>query len=370
MRPIVFASALAAALAPMTAAAQDAAAPPAPAVVAEPAEMASLVRAIEFTGRVVALQQVDLRARVSGFLEAKEFQEGVAVAAGDVLFRVERGLYEAAVEEIGGQIAAAEAELTLATIERDRQATLVERGSVAQSQLDVAVAELGRTAGAVQQLKGSLQRAELELSYTVISAPFDGLVGLSQWDVGAFVGPDSGSLVSLVRQDPMTVEFPIPAPWAFRIRSQAGDDASAVTARIRLPDGEIYDQDGAIDFIDVQVAGGTDTITLRATFANPDNVLIHGALVGVLISEDAPELELAVPQQAIQQDLQGAFVMIVDADSNAQQRRVVVDRYTEGRAVIESGLEEGEIVIVEGITKARPGRPVNAAPPAAAAQDG
>lgn len=367
MRSIFFAAAVSAALLPSKPEAQDA---PVPAVVAAQAEMISLARAAEFTGRVVALQRVDLRARVSGFLESKEFEEGADVAAGEVLFRVERGPYEARVEEIEGQIAAAEAELNLARIERDRRRTLVDRGSVAQSQLDVADAELGRTVGQVQQLKGSLQRAELELGYTVITAPFDGIVGLSQWDVGAYVGPDSGALVTLVRQDPMTVEFAIPAPLAFRIRSVAAGDARPVTPRVRLPDGELYDMEGRIDFVDVKVNPGTDTIILRATFPNPDQVLIHGALVGVLLSEDEPELEMTVPQQAVQQDLQGSFVLVVDEESKARQRRVVVARFTQGLAVIESGLEEGETVIIEGINKARPGQPVDAALASASAQGG
>lgn len=286
-----------------------------------------------------------------------------------MLFRIERGPYEARVAEIEGQIAAAEAELNLATIERDRQRTLVERGSVAQSTLDVANAELGRALGQVQQLKGSLQRAKLELGYTEIAAPFDGIVGLTSWDVGAFVGPDSGALVTLVRQDPMSVEFAIPSAWAFRIRGE-GRRAGDVACRIRLPDGAIYEEEGVIDFVDVLVNQGTDTIALRAQFPNPDRLLVHGALVGVLLSEDDAELELSIPQQAIQQDLLGAFVMIVDEDSNAQQRRVVVERYAEGRAVIASGLEEGETVIVEGINKARPGQPVDAAPAVAPVRGG
>jgi membrane fusion protein (multidrug efflux system) len=369
LRAFAFAAALAFAsgAGPGPLAAQTA---PVPAVVAAPAEMTALARGIEFTGRVVATQRVALRARVAGFLEAREFEEGAAVAAGDVLFRVERGPYEARVAEIEGRIASAEAELNLARIERDRRAVLVERGSVAQSQLDVANAELGRTEGRLMELEGALQSARLELGYTEIRAPFDGITGLSSWDVGAFVGPESGELVTLVRQDPMTVEFPIPSAWAFRIRSRTGGDPSAATVRLRLPDDEIYEETGRIDFVDVTVNPGTDSIVLRATFANPDEVLIDGALVGVLLSESAPEPELTVPQQAVQRDLEGAFVLVVDEASLAQRRRVVVSRYAEGRAVIESGLEEGEVVIVQGVNKARPGRPVDAAPDATPAPEG
>jgi len=336
---------------------------PLPAVVVAMAEMTAAEREAVLTGRVVALQRVELRARVSGFLESKNFNEGDRVEEGQTLFTIEDGAYAAAVQEIEGAIAAAQAAFDLAAIEEERQETLVARGTTAQRSLDIAQAEVGRSAGEIVRLTGSLQRAELDLSYTQIIAPFEGVVGLTDWDVGAFVGPEAGALVTLVRTDPMTVEFPIASADVFRLSGSADETSTeeGLLVQVRLPDDTLYDHPGRIDFVDVEVNPGTDTIVLRAVFPNPDGELVHGSLVRIVISDQRTPSALTIPQQAIQQDMQGAFVMIVDEASKAQIRRVTVDRYSRGRAVIESGLEEGEVVIVEGVNKARPGAEVDAA---------
>ncbi|HSF93932.1 MAG TPA: efflux RND transporter periplasmic adaptor subunit [Thermohalobaculum sp.] len=347
-------------LGPMAAFSQQ---PPAPAVVVAPAAVVDLRSSTSFTGRLVAIQKVDIRARVTGFLERVNFMEGKPVKAGDVLYRIERGAYAAAVAETQGAIRSAEAEQRLAEIERDRKAQLVARQTVAQSELDVAEAQLGHAQGEVERLMGTLARAELDLSYTEIRAPFNGIASLSAVDVGALVGPDTGPLTRLTRLDEVQAEFPIATAILLdhRERVKRGEASDEKTVSLTLPNGTVYPLKGDINFVDASVSRGTDTVTVRASFANPDGVLPDGALVRVSIEQNQPQMVLTVPQQAVQRDQAGAFVMVVGDDSKVELRRVDVTRSGQGKAVIASGLNEGELVITEGVGKVRPGITVDAA---------
>lgn len=336
---------------------------PAPAVVVAPARMLELAETATFTGRVTALQRVDIQARVTGFVETRDFDEGEVVEAGKILFKIEDDAYSAAVDEVQGSIMAAEAQRRLDEIERDRKRTLVERDTVAQSELDIAEAQLGRAEGELQRLRGQLSRARLDLSYTQIAAPFTGVIGLSDVDVGALVGPESGKLATLTRLDPISVEFPVATAelLQYRRRVAAGQASETASVTLTLADGVAYPDKGDIDFVDAQVSQGTDTVIVRALFDNPEGLLLDGALVGVSLAQDQPAAVLAVPQQAVQRDMAGAFVLVVDDRSSVELRRIDVARVAEGFAVIADGLTEGENVITEGVNKVRPGLTVDAA---------
>lgn len=338
---------------------------PLPAVVVAPAEMSDLRDTVTFPGRLVASQKIDLRARVSGFLQEIYFREGEYVEEGAPLYKIDDGPYAATIAQIEGSIAATDAELRLARIEEGRKETLVARETVSQSELDVAQANVGKVEGEIARLQGQLDRAKLDVDYTEISAPFAGVVGLTAFDVGAFVGQESGALTTLTRLDPITVEFPIPSAvyLTYRQNNGGGDDAQMISAEISLllPNGSTYSELGTLDFIDAQVSRGTDTVIARAVFDNPNRVLLDGGLVVVEIVSADPQLVLNVPQQAVQRDQVGDFVMVVDASDTVEQRRVRVSTNIKGRAVIADGLEDGELVITEGINKVRPGITVDAA---------
>ena len=221
---------------------------PLPAVTVATASMESMTATTSFSGRLVAASRVELRARVSGYLEEVAFREGAEVALGDTLFVIEDDLYQANVAQIEGQISAAEAELKLAELERERTARLVERGTLAQADLDRNEAAVGRAEGSLATLRAQLDQANIELSYTQVTAPFDGITGLSTFDPGAFLSPESGILVTLTALDPMFVEFAIPTAVFLRLRADAPvgavEEVRVAEIKIRLPDGTVYDEVG------------------------------------------------------------------------------------------------------------------------------
>ena len=339
--------------------AQQEAPPPTVTVAAVASEVLS--QSATFTGRVEAVQHVDVLARVAGFVENIGFNEGQTVSAGDVLFEIEPDAYDAAVQQIQGQIASAEAERTLARIELDRQTDLLDREVVAEVAVQQAQAEAGKIDGQILQLEGALKSAELDLSYTEVTAPFDGRVGLTDVDVGAFVGPESGPLVSLSSIDPIYVTFPVPEAVLLDVRNRpqtAAAEPGSRTAQITLANGDLYDQTGTVEVVDTVVQAGTDTILVRASFANPEGVLRDGQLVTIELVEDGAEPSLTFPIQALQRDQAGYFVFTVADDGTAQKTPIDVAQTTGTVVAVAGGLSEGDAVIVDGIQKVRPGSPV------------
>ncbi len=346
------------------ASAQDASPPP-PAVTVVAVESADITPSVTFTGRIEAMEKVELIARVDGFLEARPFREGGLVEQGDLLFAIEKAPYEARLGEVQAEIAAAEAEVTLAELEVGRQETLVQRQAAAQAVLDQATAEAGKAEAALQRAKSSSAEAELNLSYTDIRAPFAGRIGRSAPSVGDYVRPDGGTLAVLVSQDPIYVTFPVTERQiiAFRRRAaESGDDETSLAVKVQLADGSLYEEVGKIDFVDVEVDPGTDTVTVRAVLPNPDGFLIDQQLVQALVEAADPVSALLVPQAATLADQGGRYVLLVDDDNKVEQRPIEVGESIDGKFVVTKGLEAGDRVITEGIQRVRPGMVVDPGP--------
>jgi len=349
-------------LAPVPAAAQQGL--PVPAVTVAPAAVVDLARSVTLTGRLEADRRVEIMARVTGLLEEVGFAPGDIVSEGALLFRIEPGPYAAAVQEAQGAVVSARAERDLAMLERDRQRELVARQASPQALLDQAEAALGQAEGNLARLEGSLARARLDLGYTEIVAPFTGRIGVSQVDAGALVGPESGALAVLTDLDPIHAETSLTTA-AYRRFAQAvasGDATTVSAATLILADGATYAVPGSLDFIASAIDAGTDSVPLRVRFDNPDNELLDRELVRVVLTEGSARPVLTVPQQGVQRDVAGAFVLLVDAEGTVERRPVDVARIDRGLAVIAEGLAPGDRVIVEGVNKVRPGIAVDAAP--------
>jgi membrane fusion protein (multidrug efflux system) len=339
----------------------QAAAPP-PAVTVVKVTAADIKPTASFTGRVEAVSKVDLRARVDGFLEKRLFTEGADVKEGDLLFTIEKGLYQAAVDQAKAAIVTAEATLKLADIEVARQTELVQRNVGAQARLDEVTAKQGEARGNLLAQKAALEKAELQLSYTDIKAPAAGRIGRANISVGNFVGPASGTLAVIVSQDPIYVTFPVTQREMLDVRrGQSPATPDAYVIYVQLADGSRYKHPGKLNFLDVTVNQGTDTVQVRATFPNPDRILVDGQLVNVVAELGKGESVLQVPQQAFQVDQSGTFVLVVDKENKVQVRRVETGRAIGANLAVLKGLSAGETVITEGIQKVRPGQVVQAA---------
>ena len=305
------------------------------------------------------MDKVDLRARVQGLL----FEEGADVKEGDVLFVIEKPAYEAAVTDAKGAIARAEGSLKLANLEVGRFQALVAKKAASQNDLDAHIATQTEARGALMQAQAALQRAELDLNYTDVTAPLPGRIGRAAFSVGNYVGPTSGALATIVRQDPIYVVFPVSMKRLLEIRHQQvekGEDPRAVQVKLRLADGSMYEHVGRVNFVDVQVNQGTDTVAIRAELPNPTRILVDGALVTAVIESTRPKQAIVLPAQALQADQSGTYVLVVDGNNKVQVRPVKIDEIFEGKASLTTGLQEGERVIVEGIPKVRPGIVVDA----------
>lgn len=336
---------------------------PRPAVTVVTIQSSDITPSVNFTGRIEAIDKVELIARVDGFLEDRPFTEGAMVQAGDLLFAIEKGPYLATLGEIDADIAAAEAALKLAQLEADRQSILVQRQAAAQAVLDQATAQADEARAQLLRAQSSRARAELDLGYTDIKSPIAGRIGRSTVSVGDYLGPQTGPLATVVSQDPMYATFPVTQRelLSFRESAAAHGDTDTLAVKVRLADGKVYEHQGKIDFVDVQVDPGTDTITVRAVVPNPDMLLIDQQLVTAMVESATPQTALLVPQQAVLADQGGRFVLVVGDGNTVEQRPITVGRTLDGSYVVTQGLAEGEQVITEGIQRVRPGMIVDPA---------
>lgn len=336
-------------------AAQRPAAPPATVLVAAAAQQ-PVSQNIEFVGRVEALEKVDIRARVTGFLRQQHFTDGQDVAEGDLLFTIEREPFEAQVALRQAQIESAQAELNNANYQVERGRELVRTNALPRATLDQRVADQGMAAAKVSGARAELRVAEIDLSYTEIRSPIAGRAGRAAITRGNVVGPDSGVLVTVVRRDPIRVTFPITQRQLLDLRQRyQGPATNTINVRLRLPNGTMYDQVGRVNFLDVQTDRATDSATVQAEIPNPQGLLSDGQFIGVVVEDPDPRTMLVIPQSAVQMDQAGAFVLVVGQDNKVEQRRVTLSRGPAGQAVVENGLEAGSRVITEGAQRARPG---------------
>jgi membrane fusion protein (multidrug efflux system) len=326
------------------------------------AELRPIADALEFVGRVDAINRVEIKARVTGFLEDVLFKEGDAVKDGDPLYRIEQGLYQAAVEQAEGALERSKAAKILTELQLQRAQDLLDKNAGTVVARDQARAQDEQAKGSVMIDEANLATAKINLGYTDIRSPIAGKVSKTNVTKGNVVGPSSGVLTTIVSQDPMYVTFPVSQRDFLRAR-QSGNkvDVAAISARLRFADGTVYDQVGRINFIDVTVDRSTDTVLVRATFPNPASGLTDGQLVRVNLESGAVKEKVVIPQAALIADQEGIYVFVVE-DGKAAVKRVKVGGESGTDSIVESGLAAGDLVIVEGLQSVRPGAPVRANP--------
>lgn len=347
----------------------------APAVGIVEATRRPITETSEFLGRIEAINRVNVVARVTAFLEARLFVEGAEIKKGDQLYRLERGPFEADLASKQATVAQLQATLENAKLTTERARTLLGGPAGIQSTYDAAIANQRSLEAQVQAAQAQVQSSQINLDYTVISAPIDGKIGRTAVTEGNVVSPSSGVLTTIVSQNPMYVTFPVPLRQGLALRERYGPQGGleAVLIRLRLPDGRMYGQSGKLNFVDNTIAQNTDTITVRGEVANPilhaastASLTVHeltdGEFVTVLLEGVQPVEVLAIPRSAVLSDQQGNYVFTLGADNKAEQRRIQLGQSTPAIAAVISGIAAGEKVIVEGLQRVRPGQTVSPGP--------
>ncbi|HEX5078901.1 MAG TPA: efflux RND transporter periplasmic adaptor subunit, partial [Geminicoccaceae bacterium] len=280
---------------------------------------------------------------------------------GDLLYVIEQPPFQAQVDEADASLARAQASVaeTAATLERVQQAST--SGAVSKQELDQARANDQRAQAEVLAAKAQLEIAKLNLSYTEITAPIDGRIGFTNYTIGNLVGPDSGTLATIVSENPIYVTFPVSSRIILEVREQAvaKRQQGHFVVHAQLPDGTTYAHPGKVNFLNIQADQTTDTITVRAEFPNAEGLLVDGQFVNVSVEREKPEEQLVVPQAALQLDQGGAYVLAVNGQDEVEQRRIQTGQASQGNLVVQSGLRAGDRVIVQGIQKVRPGMKVD-----------
>ena len=312
-----------------------------------------------FVGRVEAIEKVELRARVEGFLEQRLFQEGAQVNKGDLLFVIEKEPYEIVVAQSKADLSGAQATLKNAQSDLKRKKELKKKKVVSGASLDTSETNEATALANVMQAKASLRKAELNLSYTNIYSPLTGYISRSTYSVGNLVNSGSDPLATITSTDPIYVTVPISDKIVLEARRTSDLTTSPVIPHLVLSDGKAYEHQGKFNFLNTEVNQSTDSITARAVFPNPRRILVPGQFVNVLVRDKQAHKALTVPQASIQKDQQGYFVLTVNKSNKVEFRRIQVGKQLEKDWVVTEGLDKGEKVIVQGVQKVRPDMAVN-----------
>ncbi|MDJ0391517.1 efflux RND transporter periplasmic adaptor subunit [Roseomonas sp. E05] len=331
-----------------------------------------------FIGRIEAIDRVDIVPRVTAFMQSVEFEAGAEVKQGDLLYRLERGPFEAQLQIAKAAVAEAEAQLQNANITLSRAQSLLNTVAGQRSTVDTAVAAQRTAQAQVLSAQAQQRQAQINLDYTEIRAPITGRIGRTSVTEGNVVTANSGTLATIVSQDPMYITFTVPVRTLDEVRQRyaARGGLKAVQLRLQLPDGRLYDQVGQLDFVDIDVGRDTDSVLLRGRIPNPQRPegyreLTANQFVSVIVEAVEPVQMLTVPRAALLSDARGNFVYVVGEDNKAERRAVTMSpQSTPELAVISDGLRAGERVVVEGLQRVQPGQPVMPAPADAAAPAG
>jgi multidrug efflux system membrane fusion protein len=316
----------------------------------------------EFSGRLEAVERVDVRSRVAGAVQSVHFTEGALVKAGDLLVTIDPAPYAAEVERAQAQLVAAQARLTNAVSEHERSQRLWQEQAIAQRELDERVNGRREAEANVRAAEAALHIAQLNLGYTQVRAPVSGRVGKLEVTVGNLVaaGPGAPVLTTLVSVNPIYASFDadeIVAAHALHDLPKVGDRAAlqSIPVEIGTAESEGTPLRGRLQLVDNQVNARSGTLRVRAVFENRDGSLTPGQFVKVRMGRAHPEDAILVNERAVGTDQSKKFVMVVGADNKAAYREVVLGASVDGLRVVTTGLQAGERIVVNGLQRVRPG---------------
>jgi membrane fusion protein (multidrug efflux system) len=339
--------------------------PPPPEVVVEPVDVKDMPVQAEFTGEVRGGEDVEIRARVAGFLQTQDYREGSLVKKGQLLFTIDPKPFQAAFERAQADMAEAQARHNRAVIQANRLRPLVARHAVSHQDLDNAVASEEASRASVAGAAAQLTSAKLDLGYTRVTTPISGLAGNRQVDIGSYVGSPQPTVLTVVSSlDPVRFDFTISETeylaYARATKAKAGKRAGTGLPGLELvlADGSVFPQKGRVDVVGRGVSTETGTLPIQATFPNPDGLLRPGQFGRVRLPITTRKNAIVIPQRAVQ-ELQGTYnVFVVGSDSVAQVREIKVANQTGSTWTVSEGLEPADRIVVEGLQKVKAGSKV------------
>jgi len=318
----------------------------------------------DFVARTAASAKADITPRIEAEIREILFTEGARVSQGELLIRLEDTRASADLQQADAELAAARAEVDSATRNLKRGEEVSGKGFLSAADLDKLKDRFSAAESRLKAAQAAVQKAGTNLEYAEVRAPFDGWIGRLNYDVGAVVSPSTGPITSVLVTDPVYVEFQVNEADFVSFRRRGAESAEAFSKSLglslTLPDGERYEQAGVLDFADVQTDASTGTVAMRAVFPNPDAVLVPGLYVTLRVEGQSGEARVLVPQVAVQETIEGTFVLMVDDQNQVAQRFIQTGSREGALLVVNTGLEAGDRVIVECLQKGRPGVTVSA----------
>lgn len=341
-------------------------APPPPNVdVATPVQR-TITRYLEATGNTAPIKSVDLVARVQGFLQSIDYQDGTFVKQGTTLFTIEPDTYKLKLEQAQAAEVGAQASLKQAEADFKRQSDLVQRQVVSQSTLDTSTSTRDNAQANLQQAQVNTKIAQVNYGYTKVTAPFDGIVSNHLVSIGELVGVSSPTqLATIVAMDPIYVNFNVNEQDVLRIRAEAqrrgmtADDLKRLPVEVGLQTETGYPHEGRLDYAAPTVNQATGTLPVRGIIPNDKRVLLPGYFVRVRVPVDQQKDALLVPDTALGSDQGGRYLLVVNADNTVEQRKVQIGPLDNGLRVIESGLKPDDRIVIAGLLRVIPGQKVD-----------
>ena len=316
---------------------------------------------ITFVARVEAIDRFDAVSRVEGFITEKNFTDGGYVEAGTKLFQIETAQYQNDIDRIEAEIEGAKGTLKEAQQNLARADELIKRGNISESKRDEYQATATNATANIKKLEADLSQAKLNLSYTTIETPINGRIGKTEITIGNLVNSSSGLLAQVYRFDPIYVSIAVSETDLLSHRQKYTDSSEPqLKVKLQLSDGKEYPHMGVLNFIDNKVDPTTDTITVRASFPNPEKILFPNQYVTLNWETTDQEKELLVPQVSVLENQLGRYVLVVSKENLVVSKNIRIGRKVGDSYVVKQGLKEGDNVITQGLQKVRPGQTVKA----------